>query len=156
MTPPKTFLRSILSPCLHPGRNIFLTLGWQGSSPALHQPPSPHFSVRLSGAMTRFKPQCSICRPPRWLYRGDGAWGSWEASSAAPQISVVGSTAVQEADKPSFVTGSAPLRGRRLQDMSYKGPFWVTGILWPTWLMPANALSSSLSAMLKEQVHPPI
>lgn len=42
---------------------------------------------------------------------GDGAWGLWETSSAAPRISVVGSTAVQDANKPSLVTGSAPLRG---------------------------------------------
>lgn len=69
MTPPKTFLRSILSPCPCPGRNIFLTLGWQGSSSALHQPPSPHFSMWLGGAMTRFKLQRRACQPPWWLYR---------------------------------------------------------------------------------------
>lgn len=41
MTPPKTFLRSILSPCPRPGGNLLLALGW-------HQPPSP---PGLGGAM---------------------------------------------------------------------------------------------------------
>lgn len=88
--------------------------------------------------------------------QGDGAWGAGETSSAAPQISVVGSTAVQEADKLSLVTGSASLLGGGLQDMSCVCPFWVMSFLWSTWLMLANDLSSPLSVMLKEQVRPSI
>lgn len=54
MTPPKTFLRSILPPRPRPGGNLLLALGW-------HQPPSPPTARGCDE--TTFKPQHRICRP---------------------------------------------------------------------------------------------
>jgi len=108
-------------------------------------PTSQHTAQR---AVIVFKPQHSICRPPRRPYGVRRSPGSAGEQLSTPQMPGDGSTAVQEPDEPSLVTGSAPLLGGGLRDMSDTGPFWVTGMLWPTWLMLDNGLSF-FSAMLR-------
>lgn len=58
ITPPNTILSSILPPCPRPGGNTFLTLDCKGAALPFTSPIVQRVSC---GAMTRFKPQGSIC-----------------------------------------------------------------------------------------------
>lgn len=120
MTPPKTFLGSVLSPRPRPGRNLFLTLGRQGSSSALPQPftPAQRAPRSCNGRLNR---SAAAAEP---LAGGSGrrSLGLTPDQLSGPPASVLGRTAAREADQSSLGTGSVPLWGRGLH-----GPVWGDG-----------------------------